>query len=649
MNPILWQPHPQQVQQAAITHFRQTMAKKYDLELPDYRALHRWSIADRGRFWREIWALGGCVGEGELEPPLGADHMPGAQWFPQLRLNFAENLLQRRDDGLAIHFRCEESTERNLSFAELHDQVAKVAAGFRRLGLQPGDRVAAFVPNIPETVISMLAVTSLGGVWTSCSPDFGVQGVLDRFGQVEPRFFIAADGYQFKGRHFDRRPQLREILAGLPSVERCLVIPYLEERPDLQGLGDCQLLSQWLEQEESPELSFVRLPFDHPLYIMYSSGTTGIPKAIVHGAGGTLLQHVKEHRLHTNLGPDDRLFYFTTCGWMMWNWLVSALAGGTAIMLFDGNPFHPGPEVLFRWAQDQGITAFGTSAKYIDAVKKSGLVPKDHFDLSKVKTLLSTGSPLVPESFDFVYEAIGDHLCVSSITGGTDIISCFALGHPAGPVRRGELQVKGLGMDVAVFDGEGQAIVGQPGELVCRQAFVSMPIGFWRDDDNQRYRAAYFEDFEGIWTHGDWVEETESGGLIVYGRSDATLNPGGVRIGTAEIYRQVEQMDQVVEAICVGQDRDGDQRVILFVVLRAGLVLDDGLRHEIRQQIRAETTPRHVPAVIAQVPDIPRTKSGKIVELAVKKVIHGQGVKNRAALANPEALEHFRNRGELLD
>ncbi|HBU47483.1 MAG TPA: acetoacetate--CoA ligase [Myxococcales bacterium] len=647
MNPILWQPDPETIENAAITQFRQRVATKYTVDLPDYEALHTWSVTHRELFWSEIWALGECVGEGSLSPALGADTMPGAQWFPGLRLNVAENLLRHRDDRLAIHFRCEESMERQLSFAELHDQVAKVADGFRRLGLEPGDRVAAFVPNVPEAVVAMLAVTSLGGVWTSCSPDFGVQGVLDRFGQVEPRFLIAADGYRFKGKNFDRRPQLAEILAGLPTVERCLVISYLEDQPDVDGLRDCQLMNDWIHQADCPDLSFVRLPFDHPMYIMYSSGTTGVPKAIVHGAGGTLLQHIKEHRLHTNLGAHDRLFYFTTCGWMMWNWLVSALAGGTAIMLFEGNPFYPGPEVLFRWAQDQGITAFGTSAKYVDAVKKSGLVPKDHFDLSKVKTLLSTGSPLVPESFDFVYEAIGDDLCVSSITGGTDIISCFALGHPAGPVRRGELQVKGLGMDVAVFDGEGNAVVGQPGELVCRQAFVSMPIGFWNDDQGHRYRTAYFEAYDGVWTHGDWVEETESGGLIVYGRSDATLNPGGVRIGTAEIYRQVEQMDAVVEAICVGQDYDGDQRVILFVILRDGLQLDDEFRGEIRRQIRAETTPRHVPAVIAQVPDIPRTKSGKIVELAVKKMIHGQDVKNRAALANPEALEHFRNRSEL--
>jgi acetoacetyl-CoA synthetase len=648
MSAPMWTPSPARVAAANITAFAARAGERHGVRLDDYPALHAWSVAEPAAFWNLLWDDGGIVAETRGERALvDADRMPGARFYPDARLNFAENLLRRRDDAPAIIFHGEDRVVRELSFAELSDAVAALAAALREFGVERGDRVAGYLPNLPETVIGMLATASLGATWSSCSPDFGVRGVVDRFGQIEPRVLLSADGYYYAGKTHDCLGKVREVLAEIPSVEHVVVVPYVADAPSLEGLGTAHRLDELLARHAGAELRFDRVPFNQPLYIMYSSGTTGVPKCIVHGTGGTLLKQVSEHRLHTDVKRGDRVFYFTTCGWMMWNWLVAGLACEATLVLYDGSPFHPGPERLFDLADAAGIDVFGTSAKYIDAVKKSGLEPMRSHDLSSVRAILSTGSPLVPESFDFVYQHIKSDLCLSSITGGTDILGCFALGNPTLPVWRGELQCLGLGLDVHAFDDDGRPVLGEQGELVCANPFPSMPVGFWNDPDGSRYRAAYFEKYPDVWCHGDWVKVTEHGGLMVFGRSDATLNPGGVRIGTAEIYRQVEQLDEVVEALVIGQDFDGDVRVVLFVVLSAGCELDDELQARIRKQIRANTTPRHVPARIVQVPDIPRTKSGKIVELAVRDVVHGRAVKNQEALANPEALEHFRDRPEL--
>jgi acetoacetyl-CoA synthetase len=616
----------------------------------DGRALHRWSVENPETFWAALWSFCEVVAERRGETVLvGGERMPGARWFPEARLNFAENLLRRRDGAPALIFRGEDGSRRQLSFAELHRRVAELASALRAAGLMQGDRVAGYLPNLPEAVIAMLATTSLGAIWSSCSPDFGVQGVLDRFGQIEPRILFCADGYFYNGRRFDSLERLPEILAGLPSVERVVVAPYTRAQFSLDGIRNATTLADFTVEQRASEIDFASLPFDHPVYILYSSGTTGRPKCIVHGAGGTLLQHLKEQRLHTDLRPGERLFYFTTCGWMMWNWLVSGLASGATLVLYDGSPFHPDAGRLFELIQSESIEVFGTSAKFIDAVSKSGLAPREAFDLSSLRAILSTGSPLVPEGFDFVYQHLKPDLQLASISGGTDIVSCFVLGDPTLPVWRGEIQAPGLGMKVEIFDPEGRALVGEKGELVCTAPFPAMPVGFWRDPGGARYRAAYFERFPGAWCHGDWTLETERGGFIIYGRSDAVLNPGGVRIGTAEIYRQVERLDEVVESIAVGQDWEGDVRVVLFVRLREGLELDQLLIDRIRQAVRANTTPRHVPARVLQVPDIPRTRSGKISELAVRDVVHGRRIENLEALDNPEALEHFRGRAELAE
>jgi acetoacetyl-CoA synthetase len=616
--------------------------------VPDYAALQRWSVEEPERFWSSVWSFCEVIaaerGASVLEH---GERMPGARWFPDARLNFAENLLRRRDDAPALVFRGEDRVRRTLRHAELYGLVSRLRQALGEWGIGPGDRVAAVLPNLPETVAAMLATTSLGAIWSSCSPDFGVRGIVDRFGQIEPRLLFAADGYFYNGVAHDVLERVAALRAEIPSLEVVVVVPYAGEEPDLARVPGAHLFGDVVTRHAPEEIAFEPFPFDHPLYILYSSGTTGPPKCIVHGAGGTLLQHLKEHQLHVDLRRDDRFFYFTTCGWMMWNWLVSGLASGATLLLYDGSPFHPDGNVLFDFADDEHMTVFGTSAKFLDAVAKAGLEPAATHDLSSVRSLLSTGSPLVPEGFDFVYQKIKRDLCLSSIAGGTDIISCFVGGNPIGPVWRGEIQALGLGMDVAVFDDEGRAVRAEQGELVCRAPFPSMPIGFWNDPDGQRYHEAYFAKYPGVWSHGDLVLLTEHDGMIIYGRSDAVLNPGGVRIGTAEIYRQVEQIDEVLEGLVIGQDWEGDTRVVLFVRLRDGVELDAALVGRIRRQIRENASPRHVPAVVLQVADIPRTRSGKIVELAVRDVVHGRDVTNREALANPEALELFWDLPEL--
>lgn len=641
-----WTPTAAARAASRMESFRLAFAARLGRELDDYQAFHRASVEDSEAFWSLIWQELGIVGD---QGPRVLDHpdrMPGARWFPEARLNFAENLLQHSGEGAAVIFRGEDGRRTEWSFDELKEKVLRLKGALRELGLTPGDRVAAFMPNLPETLALMLAATSLGACWSSASPDFGVDGVLDRFGQLDPTLLVAADGYLYKGRAIDCREKLAEIRRGLPGLRKTVLVSILGEE-QAEPLDPGMITFEKMLKKEPDHSPFERFPFDHPLYIMFSSGTTGKPKCITHGAGGTLLQHRKEHALHSGLGPGDRLFYFTTTGWMMWNWLVSALAGGSTVVLFDGNPFHPSPRALWDLADAERVTHFGTSAKYIDACAKAGLRPMESHWLEALRVLLSTGSVLVPESFDYVYHSIKQDLQLASISGGTDIISCFALGNPALPVVRGQLQCRGLGMDVKVVSETGEELVGEPGELVCARPFPSMPTGFYGDADGSRYRAAYFEKFPGIWHHGDWVQLEPEGGMTFFGRSDATLNPGGVRIGTAEIYRQVEQVAEVEESVVIGQDLAGDQRILLFVRLKQGLELDQGLRDTIRQAIRQNTTPRHVPARILQVTDIPRTRSGKISELAVKRVVQGQDPGNLEALANPEALAEFANRQEL--
>jgi acetoacetyl-CoA synthetase len=644
----LWQPTPARADATQLTAFRRAIERRFKAPLPDYASLHHWSIEHRAHFWDAVWERCGVVGERGRNVVADADKMPGAHWFPEARLNFAENLLRRRDGTTALVARDERGGRRTLTWAGLRDEVSRVAQGLREAGIRPGDRVAAYLPNGIEAIVGMLAASSLGAIWSSCSPDFGVQGVVDRFGQIEPKLLFACDGYGYAGKSHDLRERVGAVLAALPSVRRCVVAPGLAGRPSLAGLRDAVSWNDWTGRFAPEEIRFERLPFEHPLYILYSSGTTGPPKCIVHGQGGTLLQHLKEQRLHVDLRAGEKLFYFTTTGWMMWNWLASGLASEATLVLYDGSPFHPGPTALFDLAAEERVDVLGVSAKFLDSVKKAGARPIDSHDLASVRAILSTGSPLVPEGFDFVYTAVKRDVQLASISGGTDIVSCFVGGDPTGPVWRGECQRPGLGMAVDVYDDEGWPVgPGSAGELVCTRAFPSMPVGFWNDPDGAKYRAAYFERFPGVWHHGDFAEWTVHGGMIIHGRSDATLNPGGVRIGTAEIYRQVEQLDEVIESLVIGQPWQDDVRVVLFVRLREGQTLDAALREKIKQRIRDNTTPRHVPAVVAQVTDIPRTRSGKIVELAVRDVVMGRAVKNAEALANPEALEQFRDRAEL--
>jgi acetoacetyl-CoA synthetase len=632
-----------------MTAFMRAVESRWGCAIPDYASLHRWSVDRPAEFWTSVWEFGEVRGERGAAVLVDGDKMPGARWFPDARLNYAQNLLRARDDGDALVFWGEDRLRRRIGRGEFYRRVARLAAAMRAEGVRPGDRVAAYMPNMPETLITMLAAAAIGAVFTSASPDFGVQGVLDRFGQVEPKLLFVADGYYYNGKTIDSLERVAEIAARLPSVQRVVVARYVRaEGHDLGSIRNGVMLRTFVDPYRwQTEIEFEQLPFDHPLYIMYSSGTTGVPKCIVHGAGGVLLQHLKEHRLHGDVKPGDRLFYFTTCGWMMWNWLASGLASGATLLLYDGSPFIGRGTVLFDYADAEGMTHFGTSAKFIDAVAKVGLVPIRSHRLGKLRVMFSTGSPLVPEGFDFVYSQIKADLQLASISGGTDIVSCFVGGNPVAPVYRGESQCAGLGMATDVFDESGCPVRERKGELVCTRPFPVMPLGFWNDPDGRKYRAAYFERFPGVWCHGDFAERTAHDGFVIYGRSDATLNPGGVRIGTAEIYRQVEKLPEVVEALVIGQDWDGDVRVVLFVKLREGLALDEALVARIKQVIRDNTTPRHVPARILQVADIPRTKSGKIVELAVRNVVHGEPVKNIEALANPEALDYFRDRSEL--
>ncbi|MAR93059.1 MAG: acetoacetate--CoA ligase [Pseudomonadales bacterium] len=653
MEQVLWQPDQHWIERTNMHAFMTLVAREYGIDATDYACLQRWSCEQSTRFWPLLAEFAGVQWQGEPEPVVDdAERLPGANWFPGIRLNFAENLLAaardpQRAEAVALVFRGENGRRDSVTYAQLQQQVARLAAFMAGQGVQQGDRVAAVMPNCIETVVGMLAATSLGAIWSSCSPDFGINGIVDRFAQIEPSLLLAVDGYYYSGKKLDIMPRLQKVQQAIPSLRHTVLVPFLNSAPDTAGLTAVTLYPE-IDDSDRP-LTFTQVPFNHPLYIMYSSGTTGVPKCIVHSTGGTLLQHRKEHLLHADLKSDDVFFYFTTCGWMMWNWLVTGLASGATLVLFDGSPFHPAPAALMDMIDEEGITLFGTSAKYLAALEKAGLKPAQSHRLEGLRAIFSTGSPLTHESFDYVYRDIKADLCLSSVSGGTDIISCFALGNPVLPVVRGELQCIGLGMDVHIYDESGQPVVGQKGELVCCRAFPSCPIGFWNDPGDEKFHSAYFERFPGVWAHGDYGEITERGSMIIYGRSDAVLNPGGVRIGTAEIYRQVDQLDFILESVVVGQDWQDDVRVVLFVRLRDGLALDDDNIKTIKSTIRANTTPRHVPAKIIQVADIPRTISGKIAELAVRKVIHGEAVKNTDALANPESLDLYRDLAELQD
>ena len=645
---ILWTAPEDRIAACAMTGLMQTLNRTHSASIDDDRAFHRWTVDHLDQFWSALWQDCSVVGDPGTTIVEHTDRMPGASWFPEASLNYAENLLRPRAAAdTASIFRREDGVTSRLTYADLCNQVSQCAQALTTAGVTSGDRVAAYMPNCPETVVAMLAATSLGAVYSSASPDFGVRGVLDRFGQIEPKVLIAANGYVYNGRQHDRMAAIQDIAAGLPTLNSVLVVPFVDSPVDIASIANASLWPEALGWFTSAPVAFTRVSFDHPLFIMFSSGTTGAPKCIVHGHGGTLLQHLKEHRYHLDLRVGDRVFYFTTCGWMMWNWLMSALASGTTLCLYDGSPAHPSIITLFDYAATESFAFFGTSAKFIDALSAAGADPLQTHDLAALRTIGSTGSPLSPDSFYFVYQHIKSDVHLASIAGGTDIIACFVGGNPRLPVRRGEIQGPALAMDVAVFDPDGNRIVGEAGELVCANAFPSMPVGFWNDPDGSWYHAAYFEVFPNVWTHGDWVEETTSGGFVIYGRSDATLNPGGVRIGTAEIYRVVESIDGVTEALVVGQDWQNDIRIVLFVILETNRELDEGLVNGIKARIRQDCSPRHVPAEVLAVTDIPRTRSGKISELAVRDVIHGREIKNMEALANAEALNQFNNRREL--
>jgi acetoacetyl-CoA synthetase len=648
MKNCLWEPSAARIQRSQLSQFLQQLDRDQQRQFDKYADLHRWSVESPEAFWQSVWDFCDIRASQTSDQVLvDGDQFPGARWFPDARLNFAENLLRNRSDKTALVSRLENGRRETISYANLYQQVSQLAQALRNAGVGRGDRVAGFMPNTSETVIAMLASASIGAVWSSCSPDFGINGVMDRFGQIQPKVLFACDGYFYGGKTLDSLPRVSRIKAQISSIETLIIVPVSRTAEEIPLPEGATLWAETLAAYSPNDIAFEQLPFDHPLYIMYSSGTTGVPKCIVHSAGGSLIQHMKEHRLHTDLGSEDTLFYFSTCGWMMWNWLVSGLACEATLVLYDGSPFYPQPQSLMDMADEEGISIFGTSAKYIEALQKAGVKPAESHQLSALKAVLSTGSPLSDESFRYVYRHIKQDICLSSISGGTDILSCFVLGNPCLPVYEGEIQCLGLGMAVEVWDDDGNAVVGEKGEMVCTRPFPSAPIGFWNDPDNAKYRAAYFDTYPNVWAHGDYGEITEHGGMIIHGRSDAVLNPGGVRIGTAEIYRQVEKVADVVDSICIGQQYQGDVRVVLFVVLREGCTLDDTLRNTIRNTIRQETTPRHVPAKIIAVAEIPRTISGKIVELAVRDVVHGKTVKNVDALANPDALALFKDLPEL--
>lgn len=642
----LWAPSSEARQNTPLFRFIGVCAEQYGKNFANYAEFYAWSITEQSDFWSAVWDYCGVRGDRGSRVLINGDDMLAARFFPDATLNFAENLLAGAGSGDALIFRGEDKVSYRWSWDRLREEVSRLQQAFRALGIQKGDRVAAMMPNMPETIACMIAAASIGAIWSSCSPDFGEQGVLDRFGQIGPKLFIACDAYWYNGKLQDVSAKVQAVSKALKVA--VLVVPYAGDASALAAsLADGRTLPEFLAPYELNAVEFEALPFSHPLYILFSSGTTGAPKCIVHSVGGTLLQHLKELRFHCSIEPGERLFQFTTCGWMMWNWLASGLALGATLCLYDGSPFAPHGNVLFDYAQDEKFAMFGTSAKYIDAVRKGGGVPKDSHDLSTLRLLTSTGSPLSPESFSFVYECIKRDVHLASISGGTDIVSCFVLGNPLMPVWRGEIQGPGLGLAVEIWNDAGRPVRLEKGELVCTKAFPSMPIMFWNDPEGKRYRVAYFERYAHVWCHGDFAEWTNHDGIVIHGRSDATLNPGGVRIGSAEIYNQIEQMEQVTDAICISQDWDNDVRVILFVRLAEGCILDDILVEAIKFRIRTGASPRHVPAKVIQVADIPRTKSGKIVELAVRDVVHGRAVTNKESLANPEALDLFRDLGEL--
>ncbi len=644
----LWQPSEARIKNTNLYRFMQGINDRFGQNFKDYNALYQWSIDNITDFWAALWEFTGIIASRPYDQVIDNLHkMPGAQWFNGARLNFAENLLRYRDDHIALIFKGEAQPTVKITYAVLYDEVARLAHALREAGVQSGDRIVGFMPNMPQAIMAMLAATSLGATWSSCSPDFGIKGVLDRFGQIKPKILFTANGYFFKGKKIDSLERIADILKQLPSIEKLVVVPYTDPDPDLSHIPNAVLYDDFKTDQNDLAIEFEQLPFSHPLYIMYSSGTTGLPKCMVQSAGGILIHHLKELMLHTDLKRDDTIFYFTTCGWMMWNWLTSSLALGATLVLFDGNPFFPHPGNLWELAQDENITIFGTSAGYVAALQNAGVKPGKEYDLSALRTLLSTGSPLSIENFEFIYDDIKKDLQLASISGGTDLNGCFALGNPMGPVYAGELQCRGLAMKVEAFDGQAQPIIGEQGELVCTAPFPSMPIYFWDDPDFQKYHSAYFDVYPGIWRHGDYIVVTERGGVVMYGRSDATLNPGGVRIGTAEIYRQVEQLEEVADSVVIGQNWHNDVRVILFVKMAEGFELTDEIKSKIKATIRTNASPRHVPAKIIAVPDVPYTLNMKKVELAVKKVVQGQPVLNKDALGNPEALAYYADIPEL--
>jgi len=645
---MLWKPSQARIEGTNMYRFMGFINGRYGKDFPEYAPLYQWSIENIPEFWAAFWEFAEIKASKPYDQVIeDMTKMPGAKWFSGARLNFAENLLRFRDDQVALIFKDEDQDVTKMTYAALYDEVARVAKSLKATGVQIGDRVAGFMPNMPETVIAMLAAASIGAVWSSCSPDFGIKGVLDRFGQIKPKVLFTANGYWFKGKNIDSIERISNIMKALPNIEKVVVVPHTEQAPDISGLPNGIMYEEFKSPESNLEIEFEQLPFDHPLYIMYSSGTTGLPKCMVQSAGGILMEQMKELLLHTDLKRENTIFYFTTCGWMMWNWLISSLAGGAGLVLYDGNPFHPDPGALWKMAQDEKITIFGTSAGYITALQNTGIKPREMYDLSPIKAILSTGSPLSKENFEYIYKEVKSDVQLASVSGGSDINGCFCMGNPMGPVYSGELQCRGLGVKVEAFDDEGESVINQNAELVCTAPIPSMPIYFWDDPDGKKYHAAYFDVYPNVWRHGDFIEINDRGGVIIYGRSDATLNPGGVKIGTAEIYRQVEQLAEIKDSIVVGQDWKNDVRVVLFVQMAQGFELTDEVKNKIRQTIRANASPRHVPAKILAVPEIPYTLNMKKVELAVKKVIQGQEVKNKDALKNPEVLDAYTNLKEL--